>query len=63
MDDVTISELATCARDAQGGVAMMRTADQSMKQAHEQRIEGALKTAAALYAARTRLIDHAVFGK
>ena len=61
--NMTISELATCARDAQDGVALMRDADKQMKRAHDQWIEGALKTASALYAARQRLIDHAVFGK
>ena len=63
MDDMTISDLATCARDAQDGAALMRGADKQMKQAHEQWIEGALKAAGALYAARKRLVDHAVFGK
>ena len=66
MDDMTkvdASELATYARDAQDGAALMRGADRQMKQAHAQWIEGALKAAGALYAARQRLVDHAVFGK
>jgi hypothetical protein len=49
------SELAGCVRDAQDGVTLMRDADQRMKQAHDQWIEGALKTAGALQAARQRL--------
>jgi hypothetical protein len=63
MDTMTTSELATCATNAQEGAAMMRAADKQMKQAHAQWIEGALKAAGALYLARKRLTDHAVFGK
>ena len=58
MTDMTTSDLATCATDAQQGAAMMRATDKQMKQAHAQWIEGALKAAGALYVARKRLIDH-----
>ena len=66
MDDMTkveASELAACARDAQDGLAGMKDADRKTREAHQQWIDCALKTAGALYAARTRLVDHAEFGK
>jgi hypothetical protein len=60
---LTTINLETCAQNGREWLALMRGADKQMKQAHEQWIEGALKAADALYAARMQMVDHAVFGE
>jgi hypothetical protein len=60
---LTTINLETCAQNGREGLALMRGADKQMKQGHEQWIEGALKAADALYAARMQMVDHAVFSK